>query len=907
MARFKNIQELFLTASARWSDRVAFRQVVDGRVREYIYGDLAKLTFIAAQALWQRGLRPGDYLAICADNSPEWVLACIAGWRLGAVIVPLDARSRANEIMPVIDKVDPKLVILGEKQFIQHSQRIPAARAQLLAGLFDNQPGAQLPHLPSPDRKDPALLVFTSGTAGASKGVVLSHGNILSNVVAVANQFSVTAEDRFLSILPLSHMFEFTGGLLGPIYKGASIVYSQLKGPKHLQELLKFEHISVLLGTPLIFETLHEEIEAKFEQLPRSEQLKIALARRIVAQKPQLGSLLLPQVHAELGGNIKFWLAGGAPTSPSLVDSLRSLGIILLTGYGLTEASPIVSASTRDERKSKSVGKPLPGVEVKINNPSKEGTGEILVKGPNVMQGYWRNEEDTSKVLAGSWLHTGDCGYVDNDGYLYVTGRAKSVIVTAGGYNIYPEELEGILLTSPLIKEVCVFGKVGPRGEEACALIVPHESVTHGADRDERIKLELASLFSESASYKRLAAYQIYESPLPRTPSGKVQRSDIIRIFEEAQGKKKKTTKSPADSSMQLDEDGQKVCSLIAQVMDPAILKAILPSGSHAFGPEMSLSEELGLDSFSRLELACRLEQEFSVTVPEGIIQEAQTVKDVIVQIKYLKQYGSRLPASTEEEVEPKPASALPAEWKPWPICYIDPSNWPLRDDELTVSMRKALDVALVASLKIYNSFETHGTDRLLLDPPYIVAANHSSHLDTLALLASFPQHLLPIVHPVAAADYFFSDELRSALSTYLLNAVPFDRWGGFQQSLKNCEQLLRKGHVLLIFPEGTRSLDGKLATFKPGVARLSITVGCPIIPAYIEGASTALPKGSLLPKATPLKVTFGVPLYPPLAQPDVSTCQQFTRQLHGAVAALSEVVDASVQQVSIYPAEPEE
>lgn len=902
MARFKNIQELVLTASARYADRVAFRHINNGKVRQTTYRELSKLTYLGARALWKRGVRPGDYVGICANNSPEWVIACLGAFRIGAKVVPLDARSRTAEILPIIDKVEPKLILFGEKQYVQFSDRLPKSRMELLPRLFADQQLPEIPHLQSPNREDPALIVFTSGTSGTAKGVVLTHGNILSNVVVAANTFEVSTEDRLLSVLPLSHMLEFTGGLVGPLHKGATIVYCQPKGPAHLKELLKFERISVLLATPMVFQAIAEDIEAKLEQLPKSKQLGVALLRRIVFQKPALGKLLLRELHQELGGDIKFWLAGGAPTPPELVETLQSFGITLLIGYGLTEASPIVAANTKTNSKPDSVGLPLPGVEVTIDNANSLGVGEILVKGPNVMQGYWNNPEETAKSLVDGWLKTGDSGSLDADGHLRVNGRIKSVIVTAGGYNVYPEELEEALAKSPIIKEVCVFGKSGARGEEVCAALVVHESIANSPDRDERLKQEIGRLLSDLADYKRLQSYQVLDQQLPRTTSGKIRRGEIVRLFELAQQKKKSSKKSE-ETIFAWDEDGQQVCNVISQVMDPAILRGICPSGSRNFSPEMRLSGDLGLDSFARLDLVFRLEQQFSIDVPDSAVQEAQTVDDLVILTKYLRQLPSdeqTVKAQEQEDLLAEPSS----QWKPWPIEHHDPSTWPLRDDPIVTSSRKVLEIAARTAIKVYNQFDTAGTDRLLLDPPYIVVANHASHFDCIALLASFPQHLLSIVHPVAAADYFFADPWRSALSTYLLNAVPFDRYGNFEESMKTCEQLLRKGHILIIFPEGTRSTNGQIGTFKPGAAKLSMTVGCPVIPAYIKGTNEILAKGNFIPQPAPLDVSFGLPLYPPLADPTVGTCQEYARMLQNAVIGLRDT-EQTIQQVAIFPSEP--
>jgi long-chain acyl-CoA synthetase len=880
MSQFNNIPELFLTSSERWPNHVVFRHIVEGKVAELRYRELSIWTGKCAGALWAKGVRAGDYVGICADNSPKWVIACVGALSLGAIVVPFDARSRAGEILPIIKQVDPRLILFGEKQYVQTRKEIPDSCAHLLDRLFDaDQP---VPQLKSSSREDPALVVFTSGTSGASKGVVLTHGNIISNNIAVEDAFPVSVDDRFLSVLPLSHMLEFTAGMIVPINKGATIVYSQLKGPRHLKELLKIERISILVATPVVFQSISDDIESRLEKLPKPAQANISIMRPLILQNPELGQLLLKGLHRELGGKIKYWISGGASTSAELVSSLRSLGIWVLTGYGLTEAAPIVTANTKKNNKTGSAGRPVAGTKVKIINPDASGSGEILVQGPNVMQGYWNNPEATEAAMEDGWLHTGDSGFIDRDGHLHITGRIKSVIVTAGGYNVYPEELEQALAKSRLIKEICVFGKPGQRGEEVCALICPQESLACLPERDERLKTEINTALKNLADYKRLSSYQIYEKELPRTPSGKIRRGEVLRLFEQAQSLRTSSRK-PEDGRSALSADELKVHELIGATIDPDILQKV-SAGTRIFARDLNLSGELGLDSFSRLELACRLEQEFSISVPENAIQEALTVSDIVTLVRFRTELAD-IPANNAKKTEA--IQCWPGDWQPWPVAYCEPTTWPLRDDPFVRGGRIAIDLFLQIAIRVYNQFKTVGAEHLRMKPPYIVAANHTSHLDFLAILASFPQELLPIVHPVAAADYFFADKVKSALSTYLLNAVPFDRFGRFEESMKTCEELLRSGHILVIFPEGTRSADGKIASFKPGVAHLSMTVGCSIIPAYIKGAHEILPKGSLMPKPCPLSVSFGPPLQPPLAEPNVRTCQELTRKLREAVIAL--------------------
>jgi long-chain acyl-CoA synthetase len=851
-------------------------------VREYYYRDIPQLSYEYAQALYGRGVRNGDYVAIWAPNSPDWVITCLAALRLGAIVVPLDARSKGAEVLPIIEASKPRVVIAGNRQYVLLSGWQMEPDLVLLDEIATTTDLPGMPQLRNPSPAEPAMIVFTSGSSGASKGVILTHANIVSNIMEVSEAFDVDEDDRWLSLLPLSHMLEFTGGMAAPFNKGATIVYSRLKGAADLLNLMKEEKITIILGTPIVFQTILREITTAIEQLPRSAQLSIALARRVVMQQPALGTLLLNPIQEKFGGEIKFWISGGAPTPVEVVAGLRSFGITLLTGYGLTEASPIVSANTCDANKLDTVGKPIRGVEVRIENPDENGHGEICVRGPNVMAGYFDNIEETSKTLVDDWLHTGDVGILDSDGFLHISGRVKSMIVTPGGNNVFPEELEQVLEQSTNIKEACVFGVHTDKGEEPFAAIVPTEHLLGKPDCDLLMADEIRNQMSGLASYKQLSGWQISEQDLPRTHTGKLRRSEILRMFEQ---KKMQKSKKRAEKTFEWDDIGKAVCQSVADVMDPAILNAISPSGSNVFAPDVNLTTELALDSFARLALASALEDQFTIEIPEGAIEEAQTIEDLVVLVKCPP--TSFAETSTTESTTQR----LQVASSQWPAaCYKPSHDWPLRSDPMVNTARSILGISVRALLRIYNDFKTEGADRLVIDPPFIVAANHSSHIDTIALCASFPPNLLRLVHPVAAADYFFTDPVRSAFSTYVLNATPFERTGDFESSLQQCEELLRDGKILLIFPEGTRSAGGTMGPLKTGVAYLSIKTGCPIIPAYIDGARNVLPKGTSFPKDSRLKVTFGTPLYPPPGPPDSRSSAELTKRLRQAIETLQAV-----------------
>lgn len=875
MSRETTLHELLLKAAARFPKSVAFRQIIGARAADISYGDLPRLSCLAARALWDLGLRPGERLIIWAANSPDWCIACLGALRIGAIVVPVDARAPGADAEKIASECGARLILAGDRQALRLADRQDGPPLYGLASLVTPATPARMPQTARVSADATALIVYTSGTASAAKGVVLSHKNIVANALAAAGTFAVGRNDRLLSILPLSHMLEFTGGLVAPLYCGATIVYSNLRGGADLKRLLEFEKISVILGTPLVFEKLLAAIEASIDEMPRGRQIAIRLARKACSLNPALAPLLFADLHRMLGGRIKYWLSGGAHTPLKLIEDLAAFGIPLYTGYGLSEASPIVAVNNRQHNMPGTVGRPLPGVEVRLGEPDHCGRREILVRGPGVMTEYWQNKTATDLALEGGWLHTGDAGHIDADGFLTVEGRLKSVIVVSSGDNVYPEEIEEALSASPAIKEACVFGRAGASGEEICAVVVPAQAVPSPAEKDARLKSAIDLALRSLPPFKHPAEIQVWQCELPRTASGKVRRGEVAKLFaERIQGPE---SPGPADTAA-LDADGLKVCRVLAGVMDPRVLAAINPSGSHILSPDLSLSANLAVDSFARVELKSALEQAFAVELDEAAISDAITVEDLIVAVKHALSPGYS-PASE--------SSGLTRRSRPWPVDHCGEIEWPAGDDPGVVACRRTLGVAMKVFAMIYNRLTVYGKDRLMLDPPYIIAANHSSHLDLVALIASFPSGLLRLVHPVAAADYFFASRVKSALSTYALNAVPFDRFGDYEESLRRCERLLAKGRILIIFPEGTRSPDGAMAEFKPGAARLALSTGCPIIPARIEGTHEALPKGRFLPRPAEVRVTFGLPIYPHESGSGITACQKLTGRVREAIAGL--------------------
>ncbi len=918
MPRCKNLQELFLQAAARWSSRVAFRQILGNRVRELEYRHVAKFSYGWAQTLWARGLRQGGYLVVWAPNSPEWVITALSTLRLGGILVPCDATAKAPEVLAIAKQLGQPLIVAGNKQYLEVAYRFPSAqllRISACASLnapksnTDERIDVERPRLCSSAGSDPAVLAFTAGARGPAKGVVLTHENLVSNILAAEKPLSIDDTDKVLNALPLSLLVGFTVGMAIPFRNGATLVSGRTSAQDELREILRQDAPSVVVGTPDVFKALLNELESEAERLPRAEQLVLALCRRIAhggvtlapavsAAKlvtrfhPQLGcaltvseqlvrllpllsSRLLARVQKTIGGKIKCFVSTDLPASDHLVSSVEAFGIPFVNVYGLSEASPAVAVRCPVAHKTNSVGKPIPGVEIKIDSAGDQ-PGEILVKAKGMIGRYWTEEASDPTVLADGWLRTGDRGYLDRDGQLHLEGPVRPAIIGAQGENVDPIELEEAMLARPAILEACVFGRKGKAADEPCAVIVPSTIARSKPDFKERIAREVNEAQAALPEHKRLADYQIWDSRLPRTGTGKLRRGEIAAAYS----RNRKAKPAVAASTLVWDNEALAISKLVAEVMDPEILRALSPSGSHLLGPKLTLRGDLGLDSLARVELACRLSQHLAAEITEEIIQDTQTVEDLVVVAKGIQKPEAAGFASMSE-----PATY----WshRSWPVEHFGTFEWPGLEDPFVVAARRTLGVVLKTTAKIFNELETAGADRLVIDPPYIVAANHVSRLDTLALMACFPINLLRLVHPVEAADELFAQPLPAAAAAYLLNAISYERNGSLKSTLSKCEALLNDGRILIVYPEGSPSKANELRPLAPVAAHLAIATGCPIIPAFIDGTREVLAEEGTLPSPARIRISFGLPLYPPLPESAPNASRDLTRRLQLAIDSL--------------------
>ena len=514
--------DLLRETSTQYADRTAVvYRVPKGPPVRWSYGELAERSRRAAAWLRNEGIAPGDRVILWSPNHPAWVAAYFGILGAGAVVVPLDVRSSPEFVERVHQKARPSLRLVGEVDAGQTGVGLPtyqlADLEKLTAGI-DPLPWEAL----AARRDDLAELVFTSGTTGTPKGVMLSHGNIASNAEDSKVAVPQVPAYRFLSVLPLSHMFEQTGALLTGMLLGATNVYVSTLQPNLLFETMQAEKVTMMAVVPQVLALFMRGVEREVERTgkQRSWQILHRVARRVPRPAQRL---LFRSLHQKMGGQLQTFISGGAYLDWALAEKWENTGIRIYQGYGTTEAAPVISSNTEHERKIDSVGKPLKRVQVRIAED-----GEILVKGPNVTRGYWEDEAATAAAFDGEWYRTGDLGHLDADGFLYLRGRKKNMIALPNGLNVYPEDIENVLLKEPGVRDAVVIGLAREASDtEVFAVLL----LDQGADAQAVVR----SANGQLAQHQRIRGQWVWpDEDFPRTHTLKAKRPEIEQRVAEA-------------------------------------------------------------------------------------------------------------------------------------------------------------------------------------------------------------------------------------------------------------------------------------------------------------------------------------------------------------------------------------
>ena len=831
----KTIVDLMKTQASRIPERVALQMANEGEWEQYTYAETYALSREVAWQLWQSGLRKDDRVVLVSENQPEWCIAYLASVQVGAAVVPLDAQTPTREILAITEFTDAKLILASES-VLEQSGKVLSAAGRGLHNINENceivgadtevgrTSSAEIPaDFPdvevTPDTV--ASIIFTMGTTVEAKGAMLTHGGFISNVQAVAKALPPTDTERILSALPLYHALSFSCSLLMALYSGTTAAYVNALRPTTLLKTMREAKTTAFIGVPRLFQMLQGTIE------------------RQAARADTPGDTLAEKAQAVMGGEIRVLVSGGASLSDAIYDGFQKFGMTLYQGYGMTETAPVLSVNPYLKSKRGSVGPAVEGVELRIDNPGSDGIGEIIAKGPSTMKGYYQNPDATEKTIRDGWLYTGDLGYMDADGYLYLTGHCKDIIVPASGKNVYPVELEVLYRENPAISEICVVGIPYEDGSDTAihAVIVP---TAPDATRQSEIQEHLQACAKALPSYQQFQKFHLWEDALPKAADGTIDRQSLRHSLE---ARIKEIARLQEDSAAAVESATSDVSrtDIPEEILSTLARLARMPT--HQIRRESRLDTDLGLDSLTRLDLLLVLENRLGETIPDALLANLETVGDVV-------ELTETFHTETTTATDGREKKEVPA--------FREVPRWYAR----------AFRAAFTSIYRNYFSLKCYGLEHIPQGKPYIIMPNHTSHLDTLTVITALGTKAYRL-WTLAARDYWFATRFRGWFARTCLNVLPIEREGNFTeflQDLRAANEVMARHNGLLIYPEGTRSLDGNLQPFKPGVLSLLIYgPNVPVIPTYIEGTYHALPKGQNLPKKHPVRIIFGEPLTFPL------------------------------------------
>ncbi|ESE31212.1 AMP-binding enzyme [Eubacterium brachy ATCC 33089] len=555
----ENLRELIDGSVERFSQRPAFmvKDKTKGKFVSISYKKMQEDIRSLGTSLINLGLR-GRKIAVIGENSYYWAISYFAIANGVGVVVPIDRELKEKEVANLLKRAEVSAVIYSKKmkkvmdEVLEDRELRKTLTYPIQMDLSDDEDGRislrrLLSHgmdlLDNGDRKyldvevdsdALAVLLFTSGTTGLAKGVMLSHRNIVSNTVNMSKYVKIIDGGVGLSVLPMHHTYEMTCHVITGLYQGMSIAICE--GLKYIQKNLVEAQVNVMLAVPLIFEMMHKKIFSKAKESGKDKTLRrmMNISRKFkLYNKGNITRRLFSNVHNVTGGKISQFIAGGAAINPQVIEDYEAMGFPIFQGYGMTECSPIIAVNKDRYSKAAAAGLPLPGTEVKIYNPDEKGIGEIICRGPSVMLGYYRDDDATREALRNGWLHTGDYGYFDQDGFLYVSGRKKSVIITKNGKNIFPEEVEFYLTESEYIEEALVHGIDGLRNDDVIikAEIFPNYPLFENENPEvsedyieEKIGEIIEKINDTVPKYKRIKRYYIRKTEFEKTTTKKIKR-----------------------------------------------------------------------------------------------------------------------------------------------------------------------------------------------------------------------------------------------------------------------------------------------------------------------------------------------------------------------------------------------
>ena len=862
-------EQLERHAAARPHD-IALGTISETSTESVTFPELIARSRALSQIVRDAGAEPGSRVALLMPNNYHFGVAFLAAASAGVVIVPLDSSQDGARLCEVIAHAECGLLICSmEGDFSGQACAIRQRLPELV--ILDPQalehPAAQPPWpLVSRDSESDFLLLYTGGTTGAPKGVRLSLASILITIHDTLAVFPLSERDHVLSILPLFHIMAIQANLLAPLYSGARVTYLQSRDPQAIVAAFREQGITAFLCVPMFYYQLHRRIFGEIARQRLAKRLAFrALLRLSRSFRTTLGwnagRLLFRPVHKRFGARLRGFGVGAARFSPEIASDLHDLGFTFFQGYGMTETSGLAAISPMSLQGGLSSGRALKNVEIRIEAPDAQGQGEVLLRGGNIMQGYWKDAEATRETLVDEWLRTGDIGKISG-GNLHIIGRKKEVIVLSSGKNIFPDPLETWFQTNcPLIQEICIFGTHDGRNgaERLHALLVPDSQRLRElgiVNIGEELRYRIDNLNRSLPPHEKLSGFNVSLEPLPRTSSRKLQR---FRIQEEfARAGKTSAEKKPTPERAGEPEGLATIREMIARIKPGREIHSGL-----------NLELDLSFDSLERVELLANVQEAFRFRIAPEQAASIFTVGDVLALAR--------------------DRTALQTDWAEWR----DILREPLSETEQAMADRflgarplaaplffaATRTLCLVARLLLRYRFRT--AQPWPAAGPFILCANHQSYLDFPLMAGSLPYWVFRRTFSLSTSRL-----VRSGFQSWFgrtARAVPIDADRNLRTALRLAAEGLRRGMVLCVFPEGHRSMNGELQPFRKGAAIIAVESGADTIPIGIIGTGQVWGRASRWIRLAPVRIEAGAGIRA-LPEEDYDA---FTQRLFDAVQEL--------------------
>ncbi len=794
----------------------AFRYRTRFRTFSWSYRETYSNVLRLRTLLKRNDLRPGDPVMIWAPNSPAWVWVYLASILHGSPVVPIDMGSHPDFVQNVATETNAALLFSSR---LNESLDASVQEHCIEDFLFPEErdlPRSRPSRRPGPDAI--AEVIYTSGTTGTPKGTILTHRNLIANQNSLIDLVSNTVNPgkTFVSVLPLSHAFEQTVGFWYPVRTDGTITYLQTLKPSEIFSGLKDEQADAMVAVPRFLSLFRDAIFREAEQDEKKEWLKRMLSFSESYLPMALRPFLFRKIHNAFGGNLQFFVVGGAPLDDELEQFWTNIGVSIFQGYGLTETGPVLTCNSPDAHRSGTVGQPLPGVHLRTTDD-----GEVLARGDNVFPGYFKQPELNNEVFTDGWFHTGDLGSLDQDHFLTLNGRKKNVIVTEEGLNVYPEDIEEVLNRFEEIEDACVLHL----NDRITAVLLLSDD---GLEPEHLIDEANENL----SQAQQIQDWRIWpESDFPRTTTLKIRRMDVRDKLEEED---EETSKDDSDD-VSVTSSGDELLQILTRVTDEPEDEI---QESDQLGPD------LGLSSVDRLELVTLVEQKMYVDLEEEDVNSETSIEELrsLIEHSTMSQDDDKFRRWTRNPF-----------WTALRIFY-------------------QLFIARPILRQYCRPLRVVGKERLQeTDGPCVFIANHVSHFDGGAIVDVLPGPFQTRL-AIATWEEFFERETESLwgrikkrilweFTTICYNIFPIPQSKGFRKSMKYIGELLDHDWNVLFFPEGQRSIDGSMHPFRRGIGMIAKEMKVPIVPVRIDGLRDVLPRGASWPDEAPVRIEIGEPI----------------------------------------------